>query len=110
MNEIDIEQLKVEIETVSARLRHARRSLGQDEDEFIQETCARMDHCAGQIAQLSGNVRARMQPSLLAVLDEVDQTMKAFGDELARKRQELASGNQGRAAGAAYRRTQNSNL
>lgn len=69
----------------------------------------RMDYCAGQIAQMKPNDRARMQPSLLAALDEVNQTMKAFNDELARSRRELSSSNQGRAAGAAYRRAQNPN-
>jgi len=105
---IDIHQLKAELEMVSNRLRHARRTLNQHEDGFIQETCARMDYCAVQIAQMKPNDRALMQSSLLAALDEVDQTMKAFNDELVRSRRELASSNQGRAAGAAYRRAQNS--
>lgn len=103
---VNLSILKGQIETVLVRLSHARHSLDLDEDRDIKETCSRIDHCARQIAELSSSDRPEMQALLLAVLDEVEQTMKVFQDELERKRRDLTSTNQGRAAGAAYRQVQ----
>lgn len=100
---IDVDQLKLEIEAVIARLRHARTIISRDEDLHIEEICAQIERCAEQIAALSKSDCLGIQTLLVAMHDEVDRTMAAFNDILKQGRRQLTATSQSRAAGAAYR-------
>ncbi len=104
--EVTIESLKTEIEAVLACLAHSRALLSKEKDESMKDLRLRIERCAERIANLSPDHRRKMQPQLLATLDDVEQTIEIFQKALALRRGELTSAYQGRAAGAAYRQAQ----
>jgi hypothetical protein len=96
--------LRDEMATVLVRLTQARRMLGQEEAWEADDLNRELQAVAGRIAGFSPIERRRMQPSLLALLDDVERTIAVFEEGLAGMRRDLSAANQGRTAGAAYRR------
>lgn len=101
-DDVDLETLRDEIETILARLAHSRQQVGQDNVGFSDDMSPKIEACALCIANLSPVDRRQMQPLLLAFLDEVDRTVQVFQDELAHTRNELTTAQRSRIVGAAY--------
>ena len=92
-----------ELRAILASLEHARRALGNDNLSEIDELWPRLDRCARRLAMLDRDDRDGIKPVILALLDELEQTMEVFGAEHRHLGNKLKSASRSMAAGAAYR-------
>lgn len=92
-----------ECQAVLAALEHARRTLGKGDLSETEELWPRLDRCARRLATLEPDERDGIKPVMLALLDELQRTIEAFGDEHRHLGEKLKSASRSMAAGAAYR-------
>jgi hypothetical protein len=87
-----------------AALDRARRALAANELNRLDEVWPVLERSASRIAELDPARRAELEPFLLALLDDVERTIEAFGAELRAVRDRIELAGRNRAAGEAYRR------
>ncbi|MGI9490822.1 MAG: hypothetical protein ACR2QF_00190 [Geminicoccaceae bacterium] len=100
------EALEDRIKALSVRLAEARRTSIKSDVLNLSDICPELEDCARKIADLSSVEYERTKSLLLALLDEVNQTIESFQDEMGRMRRQLTSSGQSRAVDAAYRQSQ----
>ncbi len=83
-------------------LEHARRTLGDSDILEADELWSRLDRCARRLSGVDSDERDAIKPIMLAVLDELEQTIAAFGAEHRHLAEKLKSRSRSLAAGAAY--------
>lgn len=91
-----------ELRAVLAGLEHARRALNQGELAEADEFWPRLDSCARRLSALDRQERDGIQPAMLALLDELQRTIVAFGAEHRQLGDRLHSANRNMVAGSAY--------
>ena len=94
-----IDDLKAAIAGLAA----ARQSLARGDLDMAGELWPRLDRCARGVAALRGDDRERVRPIMLALLDELERTIAAFGAEHRDLGDRLRSAGRSLAAEAAYR-------
>ena len=94
------------IKALSVRLAEARRQSINGNVHNLDDIGTEIEACARNIDELSLVERERTKSLLLALLDEVNQTIGAFQDEMGRMRRQLTSVGQSKAVDAAYRQSQ----
>lgn|GEM_PF-4553777 len=92
-----------ELRAVLSSVEHARRTLGGDSLSETNELWPRLEKCALRVSELGRDERDRMRPVMLALLDELQQTIAAFDAERHHLGNQLKSAHRNMAAGAAYR-------
>jgi hypothetical protein len=92
-----------DLQAALAGLEHARRVLDRDDLSDLETLWPRLERCATRIAALDQQGQVEAQPIMLALLDEVERTIAAFGVEHGHLADRLKSASLGLAAGAAYR-------
>lgn len=92
-----------EFQAILAALEHARRALDKGDLAETEELWPRLDRCARRLATLDHDERAGTKPVMLALLDELQRTIEAFGEEHRHLGDKLKSASRSMAAGAAYR-------
>lgn len=97
--------VKDELRAIIAGLEHARRSLARDDLQEADELWPRLERCAREIATLDHTARKGLRPVMLALLDELERTIAAFGTKHGDLERKLRSASRSLAAGAAYRQT-----
>ena len=86
-----------------AGLAHARRALGDGDFEEVGELWGCLDRCARRLSALDDAERLQVQPTMLALLDELERTMAAFDAERRDLAERFRSARRSMMAGAAYR-------
>ena len=94
------------MQAIVARLGHAREILNQANSDPFEEVRAWTEAYREELSDLSAAECQRLQPTLLALFDELGRTIIAYQTELRRLRTDLTSAHQGQAADAAYRQAQ----
>lgn len=102
------DSLRDRMQATLVRLGHARAILNQSSSDSLEDVCAWTEAFAEELSDLSPSDCQRLQPLLLAILDELGRTISIYQSELGRLRADLTSARQGQAAGAAYRQAQKS--
>lgn len=92
-----------ELRAILTALEHARRALGKDSLAETDELWPRLDRCARDLATLDRDERDGIKPLMLALSDELERTIAAFGAEHRNLGDKLKSASRNMAAGAAYR-------
>ena len=92
-----------DLQAAIAGLAAARRALASEDFDGADELWHHLDRCAYALTALQGEDRDRMKPTMLALLDELERTIAAFGAEHRDLGDRLRSASRSLAAGAAYR-------
>ncbi|MGI9501024.1 MAG: hypothetical protein ACR2P3_13380 [Geminicoccaceae bacterium] len=92
-----------DLQAMLVGLEHARRSFGKDGHFEADGLWPRLERCALRIAALDRNERDIVKPTMLALLDELEQAIAVFGAEHRQLGDKLRSASRNMAAGAAYR-------
>ncbi len=92
-----------ELRAILASLEHARRALGQGDLSETEGLWPRLDKCARRLVELDHDEREDIKPVMLALLDELERTIGAFGAERRHLGDKLKSASRNMAAGVAYR-------
>ena len=99
-------QLIDELQAILGGLRHARRMLGEDSLSDSSDLWQRIETCSTRLSKLKGGERDQIKPTILALLDEVQQSISAFEAERHDLADRLKSTHRNKAAGAAYRQAE----
>ena len=92
-----------ELQAILGGLRQARRLLGEDSLPDSSDLWQRIETCSNRLAKLERDERNRIKPTILALLDEVQQSIAAFEAERRDLAERLKSTHRNKAAEAAYR-------
>jgi hypothetical protein len=96
--------LNDELQAVLTGLQRARQALDQDAFAETADLWPRLERCTRLLAPLDRNQRTMIRPALLALLDELQRTIAAFGTEHRLLGDRLRAASRSLAADAAYRR------
>lgn len=91
-----------ELRAILVALEHARRTLGQRVVLEADDLWPRLERCARRLSSLDLDERDGIKPTMLALLDELEKTISAFGEERRHLADKLKSRSRSLAAGAAY--------
>lgn len=105
MTDIDrpASQLVDDLDAVLAGLGKARRALAKGEISDSDHLWQQLERCALRMETIDHGERAAVKPMMLALLDELEQTIAVFGSEHRQIGEKLRSASKSLTAGAAYR-------
>lgn len=95
-----------ELQAILGGLRQARRMLGKDSLPDSSDLWQRIETCANRLSRLEREERDPIKPTILALLDEVQQSISAFEAERCDLAERLKSTHRNKAADTAYRQAE----
>lgn len=95
-----------ELHGILCGLRQARSMLGEDSLVDLSDLWQRIETCAHRLSKLERDERDLIKPTILALLDEVQQSIAAYDAERRDIADKLKSTHRNKAADAAYRQAE----